>query len=158
MELMGKNRGKAGHTGTEGDLYRALAVGDLPAAWLSARTFIERAKTEKLAYTTAFNCGLCLYLLEEYEKSLAELTQAEQSLGNPPEFDMAEKKLFMQALSAAGPQTALLPLNPDSGKGLARYGLLRVKWLATLCLLHLGRQQEAASGIRFMRQYHIEIQ
>ena len=74
------------------------------------------------------------------------------------EFDMAEKKLFMQALSVAGPQTALLPLNPDSGKGLARYGLLRVKWLATLCLLHLGRQQEAAAGIRFMRQYHIEIQ
>lgn len=157
MELMGKNRGKAENTGTEENLYRALAVGDLPAAWLSARAFIEKSKTEKLACATAFNCGLCLYRLGEYEKSLTELTQAEQSLGNPPEFDMAEKKLFAQALSAGGSETAFLPLDPDSGKALARYGLLRVKWLATLCLLRLGRQQEAAAGIRFLRQYHIEV-
>lgn len=158
MELMGKSREKTGNTESEEDLYRALAVGDLPAAWLSARAFIERPKTEMLAYATAFNCGLCLYRLEEYEKSLAELAQAKQSLGNPPEFDVTEKKLFMQALSVGGPGMALLPLNPDSGKRLARYGLLRVKWLTVLCLLHLGRQQEAAADIRFLRQYHIEVQ
>lgn len=157
MEFMGKSREQAGHAAADEDLYHALAAEDLPAAWLLTKVFMERAKTEKLPYTTAFNCGLCLYRLGEYEKALAELKRAEQSLGNPPDFDIAEKKLFMQALSLAGKETALLPLHPDSGKNLERYGFLRVKWLMTLGLLQLGRQQEASSGIRFLRQYHIEL-
>lgn len=155
MEMLGKGRERAERPETEGELYRALAVGDLPAAWLTARSFLEQAKTEKLSHATAFNCALCLFRLEEYEQALAQLRQAELSLGNPPDFDMGERKLFMQALTVTGAETALLPLDPDSGKNLERYGFLRVKWLATLCLLRLGRQQEAAAGIRFLRQYRI---
>lgn len=157
MELMGKGREHTRRPEAEEELYRALTVGDLPAAWLAARFHVERAKTEKLSYATAFNCALCLFRLEEYEMALAELRQAEQSLGSPPDFDMAERKLFVQALSVAGAGTALYPLDPASGKHLERYGLLRVKWLAALCLLRLGRQQEAAAGIRFLRQYQIEV-
>ena len=155
MEFMSKSREPAG---TEEDLYRALAIGDLPAAWLITRLFTERAKAEKLSYKTTFNCALCLYRLGEYEKSLAALKQAEQALGNPPDFDIAERKLFMQALSVTGQETALFPLDPCSGKILERYGFLRVKWLMTLSLIQLGRQQEAAAGIRFLRQYQIEVQ
>ena len=86
------------------------------------------------------------------------LMRAEQLLGNPPDFDISEKKLLLQALALSGKEAALLPLDPDSCKSYERYGLLRVKWLMSLSLLQLGRQQEAASGIRFLRQYHIDIQ
>ncbi|WWR16707.1 hypothetical protein V1224_04545 [Lachnospiraceae bacterium JLR.KK008] len=158
MEFVGKGREQAGHTTEDEELYRVLAVGDLPAAWLLTKAVMEKSKTEQLPYTTAFNCGLCLYRLEEYEKALAELKRAEQSLGNPPDLDISEKKPFMQALSVTGEAAALLPLAPGSGKRLERYGFLRVKWLMTLSLLRLGRQQEAAAGIRFLRQYHIELQ
>lgn len=157
MEYMGKSREKAGHA-LDGDLYRALTSGDLPAAWLITKAFTARPETDKTVYATAFNCGLCLYRLEEYEKALAELKRAEQLLGNPPDFDISEKKLLLQALALSGKEAALLPLDPDSCKSYERYGLLRVKWLMSLSLLQLGRQQEAASGIRFLRQYHIDIQ
>ena len=158
MEYMGKSREKAGHAPSDGDLYRALASGDLPAAWLITKAFTARPEADKTVYATAFNCGLCLYRLEEYEKALAELKRAEQLLGNPPDFDISEKKLLLQALALSGKEAALLPLDPDSCKSYERYGLLRVKWLMSLSLLQLGRQQEAASGIRFLRQYHIDIQ
>ncbi len=157
MAFMGASREQAGNPAAGEELYHALVAGDLPAASLYVRLFMEREKTEKLPYTTVFNCGLCLYRLGEYEKALAELKKAEQHLGNPPDFDISEKKLLIQALSLTGKDTALVPLNEDTGKRLERYGYLRVKWLMTLSLLHLGREQEAASGIRFLRQYHIEI-
>lgn len=153
---MNRSRDQAGHAAAGGELYRALAAGDLGAAWLLASSWLERGKTERPSCATAFNCGLCLYRLGEYEKALAELKRAEQALGNPPDFDISERKTLIQALSLAGQDAALLPLDPDSGKGLARYAFLRVKWLTTLCLLRLGRRQEAAAGIRFLRQYQIE--
>ena len=158
MEFMSKSGEQAEIAAAGEELYHALTAGDLPAASLLAKAFMERSKTEKLPYTAAFNCGLCLYRLGEYEKALAQLKQAEQSLGSPPDFDISEKKLLLQALSLAGKETALLPLGRNSGKHLERYGLLRIKWLMTLSLLQLGRQQEAAPGIRFLRQYHIELQ
>lgn len=157
MELMGKSKEPADLTAAGKRLYRLLASGDLPAAWLTSRALMEKSRTKKLPYATAFNCGLCLYRLEEYEKALAQLKQAEQALGNPPDFDISERNLLLQALSVAGQNIALLPLDPDADTHLERYGLLRVKWLISLSLLHLGRPQEAAPGIRFLRQYHIEI-
>ncbi|MDE6913809.1 MAG: hypothetical protein K2P35_08960, partial [Lachnospiraceae bacterium] len=137
-------------------LYRALATGDVPAAWLLTKPLLERSKMEKLSASTAFNCGLCLYQLNEYEKALASLRQAEQSLGTPPDLDTQEKKLFLQAVMAAQ-QVFLKPLDPENMKGLERYFLIRIRWLSALCLLHLERQQEAAPIIRFLAQYHIEL-
>ncbi len=141
-----------------GMLYRALAAGDLPAAWLATRPLLERAKGEKLPAATAFNCGLCLYRLEEYEKALAQLKAAEQLLGSPPDLDSGERRLFVQAVESVKKerQACLLPLDPE-GDGLKRYFLIRVRWLAGLCLLCLGRRQEAAPLIRFLAQYHIEL-
>ena len=111
MEYMGKSREKAGHAPSDGGLYRALASGDLPAAWLITKAFTARPEADKTVYATAFNCGLCLYRLEEYEKALAELKRAEQLLGNPPDFDISEKKLLLQALALSGKEAALLPLD-----------------------------------------------
>lgn len=157
MERVNKGGEQACHTSEDRALYCALAAGDLPGAWLLTRALMDKASKEKRSYITIFNCGLCFYRLGEYEKAHGELKQAEQLLGNPSDFDIAEKKLLTEALALAGKEIALLPLDPDSGKKLRRYGLLRVKWLMTLCLLQLGRPQEAASGIRFLRQYHIEL-
>lgn len=139
-----------------GMLYRALAAGDLPAAWLAARPLLERAKGEKLPAATAFNCGLCLYRLEEYEKALAGLRRAEQAFGAPPDLDIREKELFFRAVNAEK-DVFLRPLNPQAPDGLERYGLIRTKWLAALCLLRLDRPREAAPAIRFLAQYHITI-
>lgn len=137
-------------------LHRALSAGDLPAAWLLTRPLLERMKTNKLPAATAFNCGLCLYRLEEFEKALSILKKAEQSLGVPPELDTPEKRLFLQALQK-NPQVFLLPLDPKGGNGLERYSLIRVRWLTASCLLRLERRQEAASAIRFLAQYQIEL-
>ena len=156
MEFLGNSKGSKPLTVDAHSLYQALAVGDLPAAWLLTRPFLEQGKNEKLSVSTAFNCGLCLYQLEEYEKALAELKRAEQSLNTPPDIDMQEKKLFLHAIET-GKQTALLPLNPESEKGLERYAFIRVRWLMALCLIQLERQQEAAPMIRFLNQYHIEL-
>ena len=148
MEYMGKSREKAGHAPSDGGLYRALASGDLPAAWLITKAFTARPEADKTVYATAFNCGLCLYRLEEYEKALAELKRAEQLLGNPPDFDISEKKLLLQALALSGKEAALLPLDPDSCKSYERYGLLRVKWLMSSAFYSLGanRRPLPASG------------
>lgn len=148
-------------SGAGGPLYRALAIGDLAAAWLLARPLIEnmkteRTKTEKLPAATAFNCGLCLYRLGEYEKALAQLKQAEQLLGAPPDLAPLEKKLFFQAVENRK-QMFLQPLDPEGGKGLERYFLIRIRWLAAHCLTHLERSREAASEIRFLAQYHVEL-
>ena len=157
MEFLGKTREETelpegGHA-----LYRALLAGDLPAAWLLARPMIEKEKTASLSFSDAFNCGLCLYRLREYEKALAEFRRAEQSLGNPPDFSASEKKLFLQALSIMESSGALLPFEPDASKELDRYGLIRVRQLRALCLIRLGRSQEAAPLIRFLSQYPIEL-
>lgn len=156
MEFLGTGKSQKSLTAADASLYRALAVGDLPAAWLLTRPFLERSKSEKLSVSTAFNCGLCLYRLGEYEKALAELKRAEQSLNIPPDLDIQEKKLFFQAIEA-DEQTALLPLDPECEKGLERYALIRVRWLTALCLIRLERQQEAAPIIRFLTQYQIKL-
>lgn len=139
-------------------LYRALSVGDLPAAYLISN--IGKNKTYSGNNpVTAFNRGLCMFLLEEYESALSELKRAEQLSGNPPEPDIADKKLFAKAIgfSSREKNPALLPLDPDSAKSCARYVLIRVKWLTALCLKNLGREGEASMIKRFLTQYNIEL-
>lgn len=156
MEFLGKGSCARQQPGLDNGLYHALAVGDLPAAWLLAKPRLERADFEGLSASTAFNCGLCLYLLEEYEKALSGLRRAKQAFGAPPDLDIREKELFLRAVRAD--ETVFLrPLNPQAPDGLERYGLIRTRWLAALCLLRLSRPQEAAPAIRFLAQYHITI-
>ena len=124
MEFLGKGKSASQRPDLDSGLYQALAAGDLPGAWLLAKPCLERTDFEGLSASTAFNCGLCLYRLEEYEKALAGLRR---------------------------------PLNPQAPDGLERYGLIRTKWLAALCLLRLDRPREAAPAIRFLAQYHITI-
>lgn len=148
MELLGKNS----QFPLDEPLYRALSRGDLPAAYLILK---DIKKNDNPA--TAFNCGLCLYRLDEWEKALAELKTAEQLLGNQPEYDIAEKKLFIKAVEVCCNDTALLPLDPYAPQKCGRYALLRTKWLTALCLLKLGRESEAAPVLRFLSQYEIKI-
>ncbi len=156
MAFLEKNKSPGVCPDTGVPLYRALVSGDLPAACLLAAPLLEQAKSENLPAPTAFNCGLYLYQLGEYEKALAPLKQAEQALGVPPDLGTQDKRLFLQALKTSG-QVFLLPLDPQSGRGSERYFLIRVRWLAALCLLQLKRRQEAAPAIRFLAQYHIEL-
>ncbi len=142
-------------------LYRALAVGDLPAAQLiSAAVGKSSAQAPGGGNpATAFNRGLCLFLLEEHEGALSELKRAEQLSGNPPELDISDKNLFIKALelSSREKKLFLLPLDPDLSSGNTRYVLIRVKWLTALCLKALGREGEAAMIKRFLSQYNIEL-
>ncbi len=137
-------------------LYRALAAGDYAGAWLLACPLLEPGRLDGLSVPTAFNCGLCLFWLGEYERALVLLEQAEQSLGSPVGLNAVERKGFLQAVSASK-DTALLPLDPEGGEGMERYYLIRVRWLTALCLTRLDRRQEAAPVLRFLEQYHIEI-
>ena len=130
-------------------LYRALSVGDLPAAQL-----IKNITEENPA--SLFNRGLCLFRLEEWENSLAELKRAERMLGSPPEIDISERTFFIRALMKSE-QPYLLPLDPESSSDCARYALIRVRWLEVLCLVNLGRNGEAATIKRFLSQYQIEL-
>ncbi len=142
-------------------LYRALAVGDLPAAHLIIRTIKKSSGTAPSGENpaTAFNCGLCLFLLEEYESALFELKRAEQQTGNPPEIDIADKQLFIKALELSDREQKLflLPLDPDFASDCMRYVLIRVKWLTAFCLKALGRGGEAAMTKRFLSQYNIDF-
>jgi len=156
MEFLGGGKSTGLSPAEDRPLYRALAAGDLPAAWLLARPMLERDKMEQLPWWTAYNCGLCLYRLGEDEKALAALKRAEQVLGTPPEVERQERRRFLKALSMAGDEGALLPLDPDGGRKLERYALLRVRWLMVLCLTRLERRQEAAPLIRFLNQYRME--
>lgn len=156
MEFLEKGKRGELWAGLDQALYQALAIRDLPAAWLLTKPVSERADFERLSAPTAFNCGLCLYRLEEYEKALTALRRAEQAFGNAPELDIREKELFFQALKMSE-DVYLRPLNPETGKCLERYGLIKTRWLTALCLLQLNRPQEAAPAIRFLAQYHIEI-
>lgn len=140
--------------GTDKALYQALAVDDLPAAWLWVRPLLERADFERLSAATAFNCGLCLYRLEEYERALDCLRRAEQQLNTLPDLDVRDRELFFRAVRADG-QVSLRPLNPEADKGMERYFLIRTRWLTVLCLLRLERTQEAAPVIRFLEKYQI---
>ncbi len=136
-------------------LYRALSAGDLPAAQILCGR-VDKTGDDPAA---AFNRGLCLYLLEEYESALFELKRAERQLGNPPEVDIADKELFDRALefSSREQKLFLLPLDPDFDKSCMRYMLIRVKWLAAVCLKALGREGEAAMIKRFLSQYNIDL-
>ena len=156
MEFLGKGKSASQRPDLDSGLYQALAAGDLPGAWLLAKPCLERIDFEGLSASTAFNCGLCLYRLEEYEKALAGLRRAEQAFGAPPDLDIREKELFFRAVNAEK-DVFLRPLNPQAPDGLERYGLIRTKWLAALCLLRLDRPREAAPAIRFLAQYHITI-
>ena len=156
MEFWGKGREEELREGTGPALYQALALNDLPAAWLLAKSLLERANFERLPAATAFNCGLCLCRLEEDEKALDSLKRAELLLGTPPDLDIRDKELFFRAAAADG-QVFLRPLNPETGRGLERYFLVRTRWLSAFCLLRLGRGQEAAPAIRFLAQYHIRV-
>ena len=137
----------------DGPLYRALALGDVPGAWLLARPLLEPGRTECLNMPTMFNCSLCLFRLEEYERALTLLKRAERMLGSAAGLNTAERKLFVQAVETT--DAALLPLDPEWGSEMERYALIRVRWLTALCLLRLGREQEAAPILRFLEQYHI---
>lgn len=139
----------------DGPLYRALAVGDVPSAWLLSLSLLEPGQMERHTAPTVFNCALCLFLVGEYERALGPLKQAQQSLTGSAELGTAERKLFTQALEAS--DVALLPLDPEGAAGMDRYVLIRVRWLTALCLLQLGRRQEAQPILRFLEQYHIEL-
>ena len=102
---------------------------------------------------TMFNCSLCLFRLEEYERALTLLKRAERMLGSAAGLNTAERKLFVQAVETT--DAALLPLDPEWGSEMERYALIRVRWLTALCLLRLGREQEAVPILRFLAQYHI---
>ena len=142
-----------GHLPPDGSLYRALALGDLPGAWLLVCPPLEPVRTECLNAITMFNCSLCLFRLEEYERALTLLKKAERLLKSTTGLNIAERKLFMQAAEIT--DVALLPLDPEWGPGMERYAFIRVRWLTALCLLRLGREQEAAPIQRFLEQYQI---
>ena len=156
MEFFGNGTSSELSANVSNSLYRALATGDVPAAWLLTKPLLERSKMEKLSASTAFNCGLCLFMLEEYERALMPLRRAERLLGSPAGLNVAERKGFLQAVSVSK-NTALLPLDPEGEEGMGRYCLIRVRWLTALCLVRLERKQEAAPVLRFLEQYHIEI-
>ena len=156
MDFLENGKGAEISSAVDGPLYRALAIGDYPGAWLLAHPLLEPGRVERLSAATAFNCGLCLFLLEEYERALMSLKRAEQFLGSPAGFGAAERKGFLQAV-AASKDTALLPLDPESGEGMGRYYLMRVRWLTALCLIRLDREQEPHTILRFLNQYHIQI-
>ena len=137
-------------------LYRALSAGDLPAAYLIVSSDKNTLYSEDNP-ATAFNRGLCFYLLEEYEDALSELKRAEQLSGNPPELDVSKRKLFEKALELSGQELAEKPIDPGGVAVYARYVLIRAKWLAELCLKSLGRDSEAAMTKRFLAQYKIEL-
>ena len=140
-------------------LYHALSAGDLPAAYLIISS-VDKNKTCSLDDpATAFNRGLCMFLLEEYEAALSELKHAEQLSGNPPEIDISERKPFNKAIeiSGHGQSLAVKPLDPESVKIYARYILIRTKWLTALCLKALGRDGEASVIKRFLSQYNIDL-
>ena len=156
MDFWGKGKYEELSADTGSALYQALALNDLPAAWLLAKPLLERANFERLPAATDFNCGLCLYRLEEYEKALDCLKRAELLLGTPPDLDAGEKELFLRAVQADG-QVFLRPLNPKAGRKLERYFLVRARWLSALCLHRLGRRQEAVPAVRFLAQYQILV-
>ena len=155
MGFLGNGTPSGGVVKADGPLYRALATGDIPSAWLLIRPLLEPGQTDRLTTSTVFNCALFLFLVAEYERALGLLKRAEQSLGSPAGLDSAERKLFIQALFVS--DVALLPLDPDGGTGMERYTFIRVRWLTALCLLRLDRRQEAAPILRFLEQYNIKL-
>ncbi len=140
MELLGKNKNMEGAAADE-PLYRALACGDLPAAYILSKDLKQKSNP-----ATAFNCGLCLFRLGEWEKALAELKRAEQAFGN-----------LLKAFEVSGSAEAFLPLDPGAPSRCGRYALIRTRWLIALCLFQLGRESEAAPIVRFLSQYNIQI-
>lgn len=156
MAFLGNEKRTDVSSAADRPLYRALAIGDYPSAWLLARPLLEPGRVDCLSASTAFNCGLCLFLLEEYERALVPLKRAEQFLGSPAGLNAAERKGFLQAVTASK-DAVLLPLDPEGGEGMERYYLIRVRWLTALCLIRLNRRKEAAPVLRFLEQYHIEL-
>lgn len=146
MELY--NKKNSPETFADKELFSALSIGDIPAAYLLVKK-INEENPESL-----FNRALCMYKLEEYESAVSDLKHAEQLLGNPSEFDISERGMFIKALSIS-PDAYLLPL--EYGNGCPRYVLIRVRWLEYFCLEKLGKNGEAFSIKRFLSQYNINI-
>ncbi len=99
-------------------------------------------------------------MLEEWKKALPRLKNAEKLLGNPPEFDIADKKLFIKSVELKekdGGKEWFAALDPDSSVGCTRYGLIQVRRLTAMCLIKLERNGEAAPLIRFLSQYNINV-
>lgn len=143
-------------TNADISLYRALSEGDLPAACLLGE-FSSHKTVDADNAAAAFNRGLCLFLLEEYEDALSELKRAERLSNNAPELDSTARNMFSKAVEASGEKLARLPLDPESPKSLTRYVLIRTKWLTALCLKALKREGEAAAAARFLSQYNIVL-
>lgn len=155
MTFLGSGTTSDASWAADGSLYRALAVGDIPGAWLLSLPLLKPGQMERRAAPTMFNCALCLFLVGEYERALGPLKCAEQSLGGSAELSSAERKLFVQALETSN--AALLPLDPEGVAGMERYALIRVRWLTALCMLRLNRPEEAWPILRFLEQYGIKL-
>lgn len=146
-------------TNADISLYGALSVGDLPAAYLLG-DFSSHKTYEGDNAAAAFNRGLCLFLLEEYEGALSELKRAERLSNGAPELDSTARTLFLKALEKSGKDLALKPLDPnaaEASKSFTRYVIIRTKWLSALCLKALGRNGECAMPARFLTQYNINL-
>lgn len=150
MELLGRNI-KADDPNADEALYRALVCGDLPAAYIICKDMKQPVNS-----ATAFNCGLCMLLLGECEKSLAHLKRAEQAYANRAEYDVSDRRLYLKAFETVGEREAFIPLDPTSPPRCGRHFLIRVRWLMARCLFKLGRESEAATIIRFLSQYNIQ--
>ena len=155
MEFLSKSTDVSDGADIGGALYAALVSGDLPAACLICQS--ADSSPENLEVSALFNCGLCRFLLGECEKALDLLKQAEILLGNPVDFSIAQRQLFIKSLERADGCFALLPLDKFVAENCARYVLIRVKWLAAICLEKLGRGYEAAALKNFLAQYNIQI-
>ncbi|MDE5943355.1 MAG: hypothetical protein K2H30_04010 [Clostridia bacterium] len=155
MQFVSKDSAFSDGIDIDGALYSALTAGDLPAACLICQSADN--SSEKLSVSALFNCGLFRYLLGEYEKSLDFLKQAEILLGNPFDFDISQRQLFIKSLEHTSGGLALLPLDKRTAENFARYALIRVKWLMAICFEKLGRGHEAASLKNFLEQYNIQV-
>ncbi|MDE6867851.1 MAG: hypothetical protein K2J83_01755 [Clostridia bacterium] len=155
MEFLSKSTTFSDGADIDGALYSALAAGDLPAACLMCQSADK--SLENLGVSALFNCGLCRFLLGEYEKSLDLLKKAEMLLGNPLDFDISQRQLFIKSLEASVGDLALLPLEKRYSENCARYALIRVKWLMAICIEKLGRGHEASALKNFLAQYNIQV-
>ncbi|MCI9031733.1 MAG: hypothetical protein HFK09_04335 [Clostridia bacterium] len=151
MELLGRNNTPDNGVADE-PLYRALMCGDLPAAYIICKDIKQPNNP-----AASFNCGLCMWLLDEWEKSLTYLKRAEKAYANRAEYDIADRRLYLKAFETAGEAESYMPLDPAAPEKCGRHYLIRTRWLMARCLHKLGRESEAAPIIRFLSQYNIQL-
>ena len=73
MEFRNKREETADNRAADRELYRLLVAGDLPGAWLAAKSQMEKSGTENISCAAAFNRGLCFYRLGNMKKLLDSL-------------------------------------------------------------------------------------